>query len=48
VSGLDELAKPRSDARADPAQFLNAAVRHQLSDRRLRLADRLRGPAIRA
>ena len=36
LAGLDELAQPPRDARADPAQLLDAAGRDELRDRRRR------------
>ena len=48
VSGLDKLAKARGDAGADAAQLLNPSRGDELGDRRLRLADCLRGSPIRS
>ncbi len=43
---LDELLQAAGDAGADPPQLLHAAGGDELRDRRLGLANRLRGPAI--
>src|SRR5256885_4853789 len=40
---LDELAQPRFDPRADPAQLAHMPRAHQLADRQHRAADRLGG-----
>ena len=41
LARLDELAQPRLDPRADPAQLADAALPHELRDRRGRRADQL-------
>ena len=48
ASRFDELAQARRDPGTDPSQLLDAAVRDEVGNRRLRLADRLRSAAVRA
>jgi len=44
--GVGELAEPRRDSRADPAELLRASLPCELEDRRVGRADRLRRPAV--
>ena len=48
LARLDELAQPRLDPRADPAQLAHPPGPHQLGDRHRRAADRLGGAAVGA
>ena len=48
LARLDELAQPRLDPRADPAQLAHPPRPHQLRDRDRRAADRLGGAAVGA
>src|SRR5207237_9547028 len=47
-SRLDQLTEARGDPRTDPAQLLHPPGGDELADRRLRLANRFRGAAVRA
>jgi hypothetical protein len=48
LAGLDQLFQPALDAAADAAQLAGATRPDQVGDRRLRRADQLGGPAVRA
>ena len=48
LAGLDELAQPRLDPRADPAQLAHPPGPHELGDGDRRGADRLGGAAVGA
>ena len=48
LARLDELAQPRLDPRADPAQLARPPGPHELGDRERRAADRLGGAAVGA
>ena len=48
LARLDELAQPRLDPAADPAQLAHAPGPHELGDRDRRAADRLGGAAVGA
>ena len=48
LAGLDELAQPRLDPLADPAQLADPVSAHELGDRERGAADRLGGAAVGA
>ena len=48
LAGLDQLAQPRLDPRADPAQPAHLPVPHEVGDRHAGGADRLGGAAVGA